>query len=237
MAEGKQLTNYRMAVMFSPSSPGCHPGGGTTMRSRLFLLAFLICIWVAGSTTALAQNFNMTVVVLVNSSNSTGYNTSSSSPGQYQRYAERYFENFQIPYQVFDVSTAQPPADLNSRQLIIAAHKGLSLSSTWQNAIVSAVQGGTGFVNLDSDTAIGNNPLIRTIFGATGSALGSASTSITVPAALAPGGATPHYIAALQWKSPLEFSGDFVYSFHPDQNGNTQTATATVLQNATGTVI
>ncbi|HET6935728.1 MAG TPA: IPT/TIG domain-containing protein [Candidatus Angelobacter sp.] len=207
------------------------------MRSKVFVLAVLFILGVAGSTAALAQNYNLTVAVLVNSSNTTGYNTSTSTPGEYQRYAERYFENFQIPYQVFDVSTALPPSDLNNRQLIIAAHRGLSLSSTWQNAIVSAVQGGTGFVNLDSDSAIGNNPHIRTIFGATGSALGSASTSITIPAALAPGGATPHYIAGLQWKSPLEFSGDFVYSFHVDQNGNQQTATATVLQNAVGTVI
>jgi IPT/TIG domain-containing protein/3-keto-disaccharide hydrolase len=206
------------------------------MRSKVFSLAVLVCLWIAGSIDGLAQNFNLTVVVLVNSSNSTGYNTNAATPGEYQQHAERYFENFQIPYQVFDVSTAAPPADLNSRQLIIAAHRGLSLNSTWQNAITTAVQGGTGFINLDSSTNIGTNSHMASIFGATGSSLGTAATSITVPAALAPGGATPHYIAGLQLKT-LENPGDFIYNFHVDQNGNLQTATATVLTNATGTVI
>src|SRR5215470_7748665 len=160
---------------------------GQKMRSKVLSLAVLACLWIAGRVDGNAQNFNLTVAVLVNSSNSTGYNTNAATPGEYQKYAERYFENFQIPYQVFDVSTSSPPADLNSRQLII---------------------------------------------GATGSALGTASTSITVPAALAPGGATPHYIAGLQLKT-LEDPGDFIYSFHVDQNGAQQTATATVLQGAT----
>ncbi|MBZ5531478.1 MAG: IPT/TIG domain-containing protein [Acidobacteriia bacterium] len=207
------------------------------MRSRMICLTILMCLLIAVAAPAVAQNRNLTVAVLVNSTNTTAYNTSQTTPGEYQRYAERYLQNFQVPYQVFDVSSANPLADLNSRQLIIAGHRGLSLSATWQNAIVTAVQGGTGFVNLDSASTIGANTHIQTIFGATGSTLGAASTSITVPAALAPGGATPHYIAGLQWKSPLEFAGDFVYSFHVDQNGAQQTATATVLQNAGGTVI
>ncbi len=206
------------------------------MRSKLFSLAVLACLWIAGAVDGLAQNFNLTVAVLVNSTNTTGYNTNTATPGQYQRYAERYFENFQIPYQVFDVSTAAPPADLNSRQLIIAAHPGLSLNATWQSAIAAAVQGGTGFINLDSASTIGTNSHIQSIFGATGSTLGTASTSITVPAAMAPGGATPHYIAGLQLKT-LENPGDFIYNFHVDQNGVQQTATATILTNATGTVI
>src|SRR5690348_8121374 len=150
------------------------------MRLRILFLAIIVFGLIAGPTAAFGQNFNLTVAVLVNSSNSSGYNTTTSTPGEYQRYAERYFENFQIPYQVFDVSQVQPPADLSSRQLIIAAHKGLSLSAAWQNAIVSAVQGGTGFVNLDSAPTIGTNPHIQTIFAATGSAPGTASTSITV---------------------------------------------------------
>ena len=207
------------------------------MRSRHFCLIILLGLLIAGPTSALAQNYNLTAAVLVNSTNTAAYNTNPASPGEYQRYAERYLQHFQIPYQVFDVSSAAPPSDLSSRQLIIAAHRGLSLPATWQNAIVSAVQGGTGFVNLDSASNIGTSSHIQTIFGATNSVLGTASTSITVPAALAPGGATPHYIAGLQWKSPLEFSGDFVYSFHPDQNGVLNTATATVLQNAGGTII
>lgn len=206
------------------------------MRSRVLFLAVLACLWTAGSVDLHAQNFNMTVAVLVNSANTTGYNTNAASPGEYQRYAERYFENLQLPYQVFDVASVAPPADLNSRQLIIAAHRGLSLSTTWQNAITTAVQGGSGFINLDSSSTIGTNTHIRTIFGATGSATGTAATSITVPAAMAPGGATPHYIAGLQLKT-LENPGDFIYNFHVDQNGTLQTATATVLQNASGTVI
>jgi hypothetical protein len=84
--------------------------------------------------TAHAQTRNLTVAVLVNSTNTTGYNTSASTPGQFQRYVERYFENFQIPYQVIDVSNTAPPSDLNNRQLIISAHPGLSLSGTWQMA-------------------------------------------------------------------------------------------------------
>jgi IPT/TIG domain-containing protein/Big-like domain-containing protein len=209
---------------------------GQKMRSKVLSLAVLACLWIAGRVDGHAQNFNLTVAVLVNSANSTGYNTNAATPGEYQRYAERYFENFQIPYQVFDVSTAAPPADLNSRQLIIAAHRGLSLNSTWQSAITTAVQGGTGFINLDSSTNIGTNSHMAAIFGATGSALGTAATSVTVPAAMAPGGATPHYIAGLQLKT-LEDPGDFIYSFHVDQNGVQQTATATVLQGALGTVV
>jgi hypothetical protein len=209
---------------------------GYKMRSKMCSLAVLVCLWIASAVGVRAQNYNLTVAVLVNSANSTGYNTNPATPGEYQKYAERYFENFQIPYQIFDVASAAPPADLNSRQLIIAAHRGLSLSSAWQSAISSAVQGGTGFINLDSSTNIGANSHIASIFGATGSSLGSAATSITVPAAMAPGGATPHYIAGLQLKT-LENPGDFIYNFHLDQNGVQQTATATVLQNAVGTVI
>src|SRR5215467_14636909 len=128
---------------------------GQKMRSKVLSLAVLACLWIAGRVDGNAQNFNLTVAVLVNSSNSTGYNTNAATPGEYQRYAERYFENFQIPYQVFDVSQVGPPADLSSRQLIAAAHRGLSLSSAWTTAITNAVQGGTGFVNLDSTSTIG----------------------------------------------------------------------------------
>ncbi len=206
------------------------------MRSRFIYLIILLGLLIASPAFVAAQNYNMTVAVLVNSTNTSAYNTNPATPGEYQRYAERYFENFQIPYQIFDVSTAVPPADLNSRQLIIAAHRGLNLSATWQNAIVTAVQGGTGFVNLDSTTNIGTASHMASIFGSTGSALGTAATSITVVAAMAPGGATPHYIANLQLKT-LEAPGDFIYNYHVDQNGVLQTTTATVLQNARGTVV
>jgi len=205
------------------------------MRSQILRLAIFICLLVM-PIAGFAQNYNLTVAVLVNSSNPTAYNTSTTNPGEYQRYAERYFENFQIPYQVIDVSQVGPPADLSSRQLIVTAHRGLFLSAAWQTAISTAVQGGSGFVNLDSDLAIGGAAHMHAIFGSTGSSAGTASTSITVPATFAPGGATPHYIAGMQIKT-LEPAGDFIYSFHPNQSGIQNSATATVLLNAGGTVL
>jgi len=198
--------------------------------------AAVFVLLVMGSVLNYAQTLDLTVAVLVNSSNTAGFNTDPANPGAYQRHAERYFENFQIPYQLFDVATTAPPADLGKHQLIIAAHPGLSLSPAWQTAITAAVNAGSGFVNLDSDSAIGSASHIQAIFGATSSALGTPATSITVPFAMSAGGTTPHYIAALQMKT-LEPAGDFIYNFHADQNGNVNTATATVLQGATGTVV
>jgi Big-like domain-containing protein len=197
---------------------------------------FLFAILISGSISSYAQSYDLTVAVLVNSSNAAGFNTDTANPGAYQRYAERYFENFQIPYQLFDVATTAPPADLGNHQLIIAAHPGLSLSPAWQAALMAAVNAGTGFVNLDSDPAIGSASHIQAIFGATGSGLGTSATSITIPFAMTAGGATPHYIAALQMKT-LEPAGDFIYNFHADQNGNVNPVTATVLEGASGTVI
>ncbi|MCI0347851.1 MAG: Ig-like domain-containing protein, partial [Acidobacteriales bacterium] len=182
-----------------------------------------------------AQNRNLTAVVLVNSQNASGYNTSATSPGEFQRFTERYLEHLQLPYELFDVATAAPPADLDSRQLVIAGHSRLSLPASWRDAIAAAVSGGTGFVNLDSDTVIGNQSHIAAIFGATGSAAGTAATQISVPPAVAPGGATPHYITALQKR--YDGPNNFVYTFHAGADGIVRTATSTVLQNAQGTVI
>lgn len=206
------------------------------MKIRIRKWAACFALWIVGSVCGYAQTFDLTVAVLVNSSNAAGFNTDPANPGAYQRYAERYFENFQIPYQLFDVATTAPSADLGKHQLIIAAHSGLSLSPAWQTAITAAVNAGTGFVNLDSDPAIGTASHIQAIFGATGSASGTPATSITVPFAVTAGGATPQYIAALQMKT-LEPAGDFVYNFHADQSGNLNPVTATVLQGATGTVV
>ncbi|HLJ90465.1 MAG TPA: hypothetical protein VKZ53_26895, partial [Candidatus Angelobacter sp.] len=128
-----------------------------------------------------AQTRDLTVDVLINSTNTTGYNTSSTTPGEYQRYPERYFEHLQLPYRVIDVSNTPPP-DLTTVPLVIAGHRGLNLSSAWQQAIMTAVQGGTGFVNLDWDTGIGSNAHMQAFFGATGSLAGTAGTSITLPA-------------------------------------------------------
>lgn len=184
----------------------------------------------------LAQNRNLTVAVLVNSANTTGYNTSTSNPGEYQMFSERYLKHLQVPYQVIDVSTTSPPADLSSRQLIIAAHRGLQFTTLWRDSIVSAVNEGVGFLNLDSDPAIGTQSHIQTIFGATGSSLGTASTQIVVPAAVQPGGSAAHYVAGLQ-RSYLQNPGDQVYPFHANQGGVVNTATSTLLTNANGTVV
>src|SRR5215471_1994 len=186
---------------------------------------------------AAAQTSDLTVDVLINSTNTTGYNTNPSSPGEYQRYPERYLENLQVPYRVIDVSNTPPP-DLTGVPLIIAAHRGLNLSPAWQQAILSAVEGGVGFVNLDWDPAIGTNAHMQAIFGCTTSAAGTAGTSITIPATYLPDGATPHYITQLQLRWPIgnpnSATGNMVYNFHTDDSGNQGTATSTILLNAQG---
>jgi hypothetical protein len=106
------------------------------------------------------------VAVLVNPTNASGF-------AEYQRYPERYLEHLQMPYETINVATTSPPAALGDRQLIVAGHRGLNLSSAWRTAIVNAVQGGTGFLNLDWDDNIGAQSHIQTLFGATGSGDGS----------------------------------------------------------------
>jgi YD repeat-containing protein len=175
--------------------------------------------------------------VLVNSSNTTGYNITQGSPGEYQRYLERYLEHWQIPYRVIDTSTQAPPSNLGSVQLIVCGHSGLSLSSSWQQAILQAVQGGSGFVNFDADSAIGTNAHIQGIFGATGSSVGATATVIDVPSAVMPDGATPHYIAAMQIRFADTTAGDLIYSFHKNSSNVQKVATPTILQGAQGTVV
>ena len=221
----------------------CVTGAGRGMRLQAFLalVAVILAVTSIASSPLFAQTTDLTVDVLVNSSNTTGYNVSSTSPGEYQRYPERYLEHLQVPYRVIDVSTTPPP-DLTQVPLVIAGHRGLSLTTAWQQAIQTAVQAGTGFVNLDWDTAIGTNSHIQAIFGATGSAPGTAGTSITIPATFLPDGATPHYITGLQLRFPVgnpasAAPADLVYLFHVDDNRVQGTATSTVLQNAQGTVL
>ncbi|HEV2988434.1 MAG TPA: family 16 glycoside hydrolase [Candidatus Angelobacter sp.] len=203
--------------------------------TKIIVVTLLLCLCMAPNLVH-AQPFNLTVAVLVNSSNKAGYNT-GMPVGEYQRYVERYFEHLQVPYEIINVATTTPPANLGSRQLIIAAHSGLGLSSAWQTAIQNAVQGGTGFVNLDSAPAANTGQHLLKIFGASGFLNGTPGTSIAVPAALGSGGANTHFIAAMQWKSPLDNPGDFVYPFHADQNGKLNPVTAKILQNTSGTVI
>ena len=202
----------------------------------IFTIITVILINPFGSPAS-GQNYTLTVAVLVNSNNPAGYNTSPTSPGEFQKYPERYLEHLQIPYQIFDVATATPPADLNNRQLILIGHKGVNLSAAWQTAIINAVSNGTGIVNLDWDSAIGSKQYVQTIFGATGSAPGVPSSTISVPSNVSNGGANPHFIAGMQIKFAGDPPGDFVYDFHPNENGVIQNVTSTVLLGATGTII
>ncbi len=203
-----------------------------TLLVSLFAFLTAIC-----ATTATAQTFDMTMDVLVNSANTTGYSTVSGSPGEYQRYVERYLEHLQIPYRVIDTATQAPPAGLSSVQLIVSGHAGLSLSAAWQQAIAQAVAGGTGFVNFDSDPAIGTNAHMQQIFQATGSSAGAAVTAFSIPSAVIPGGSSPHYIAALQLRFPSTPAGDLQFQFHQNEAGITNTMTPTVLTGAIGTPI
>src|SRR4051794_26461511 len=205
------------------------------IRERLFLhlvplavLAFAVADLLP--VEASSQTYDLTMDVLVNSSNATGYNTSPSSPGEYQRYVERYLEHLQIPYRVVDTATQEPPSDLGMVQLIVAGHTGLSLTAAWQQAILQAVSGGAGFVNFDTDPAIGTYDHIKGIFGATGSQIGAGGTVIAIPSTVMPDGTTPHYIAAMQIRFENTPPGDIIYSFHKNANGIQQVATPTVLQ-------
>jgi hypothetical protein len=200
-------------------------------NTRVVLLFGLLC---ASFFSASAQTRNLTVAVLVNSQNTTGYNQSPTTPGEFQRFAERYLEHLQVPYEIFDVATVAPPLDLSSRQLIIAGHSGLTPASDWRDAITAAVNAGTGFVNLDSSVSIGSQSHIAAIFGSTGSVAGTAATQISIPAAVAPGGSSPHYIAAFQKRYD---GGSLVYAFHADDGGVVRSVSSTVLQGASGTVI
>ena len=194
------------------------------------LLAFLL-----STSTLFAQSEDLTVVVLVDSSNTTDYNTNPATPGTYQMGPERYLVHLQVPYRVVDVSKT-PAQDLSAVQLIVAGHRRLNLGADWQNAIVAAVSNGTGFMNLDSDPGIGQQTHIQKIFGATGATVGNDQTSIVIPAAMQAGGATPHYIDALQRHFIGDPAGDLTYTYHG--NGTITIPTdATILTGATGAIV
>lgn len=184
---------------------------------------------------SLAQGEELTAVVLINSSNTVDYNISSTTPGTYQMGPERYLVHLQVPYRLVDVSKT-PAQDLSAVQLIIAGHARLNPGADWQAAITSAVRNGTGFVNLDSDPGIGLQAHIRSIFSATGATAGSDQTSIVIPAAVQVGGATPHFIAALQRHWAGDPSGDITYTYHG--NGSVVIpSNATILTTTKGTVV
>jgi hypothetical protein len=221
-----------MSAIHMSSGGGRTRGAGAMLGGLLLALSMLVAVPVAH-----AQDFVLTALVLVNTQNPAGYSTSPQTPGEFQRFAERYLEHLQLPYQVVDVATQAPPANMSSRQLIISAHRGLNPGPAWQTAIANAVSAGVGFVNLDSDPSIGQQTHIRTIFSASGASAGAAGTAIRVPQAVVPGGSSPHFIAALQRRFRGDPAGDIVYRFHPDTGGAVQAVRSTVLTGAAGTVI
>jgi hypothetical protein len=187
--------------------------------------------------TAAAQDRILTIAVLVNSDQHHGVQSQYDQPGEFQRYPERYLEHLQAPYQLIDVASVAPPSDLSKRQLILAGHRGLNLSTAWRTAISSAVNGGVGFVNLDWDPTVGTQSHIAAIFGASGSSAGTPGVAISVPAAVRSGGATPHFIAALQRAfqgDTIGPNGELVYDFHADSSGVVRSVTSTVLTGVSG---
>ena len=217
----------RVAAPFTPA-----PRVAAALRCVVLLLLGVLAL---RAPRLLAQGQELTVVVLINSSNTVDYNTSSSTPGTYQMGPERYLAHLQVPYRLVDVSTTAAQ-DLSTVQLIVAGHARLNLGADWQAAITSAVNTGTGFLNLDSDPNIASQSHIRTIFNATGSNVGSDQTSIVIPAAVQAGGSTPHYIAALQRHFTGDPAGDLVYNYHG--NGSVVIpSSATILTTTTGTVV
>src|SRR2546430_1510527 len=191
----------------------------------------------AAAPAAQAQDFVLTALVLVNSQNAAGYSVNPQAPGEFQRFTERYLEHLQIPYQVMDIATQAPPADLSRRQLIISGHRGVNPGTSWQTAIANAVAGGVGFVNLDSDATVGQQSHIRSVFGASGSSVGGPGSTIRIPQAVVPGGSAPHFITALQRRFPGDPPGDIVYAVHADAARTVPTVRSTLLTGAPGTVI
>ncbi len=189
------------------------------------------------SLDASCQTYDLTMDVLVNSSNPTGYNTSPSSPGEYQRYLERYLEHLQIPYRVIDTATQAPPSDLGMVQLIVAGHTGLV---ALRDLAASHSAGGSGRIRASSTSTPTPQSAPTTISKASSARpdpIAAGATVIEIPSAVMPDGATPHYIAAMQIRFQDTPPGDMIYSFHKDANGSQQVATPTVLLGAQGTVI
>ncbi|MDB6086160.1 MAG: hypothetical protein JWN43_4041, partial [Gammaproteobacteria bacterium] len=227
-------------ITFSPwkittkTFPSDTEGKANTMSHIAgYFAALVVCLF---AMTANAQTTDLTVDVLINSSNATYYNTDPKSPGEFQRYPERYLEHLQLPYRIIDVSQTAPP-DLTTVQLIVAGHRSLNLSAQWQTAITNAVAAGVGFVDLDNDIDIGQQAHMQAIFGATGSAPGSDASQIIVPAVVQPAGSSPHYIAGMQLHFLSDPPGDLIYKFHGDGISSYPTVTPTVLTGAHGTAV
>ena len=99
--------------------------------SRVSLAVLLGCLGgtLLTAPPGAAQTHNLTVAVLVNPANASGF-------AEYQRYLERYLEHLQMPYEPINVDSIGSTVLLGDRQLIVAGHRGLNLSSAWQTAIV-----------------------------------------------------------------------------------------------------
>src|SRR3989441_8624333 len=213
---------------------------GREMRmsaAKALVMVMVLLVGLTAVPAAHAQDFVLAALVLVNAQNAVGYSTNPQAPGEFQRFTERYLEHLQTPYQVVDVATQAPLADLSRRQLIISAHRGLNPGATWQTAITNAVAGGVGFVTLVSAATVGQQAHIKSIFGASGSSVGTPGTAIRIPQAVVSGGSAPHFIAALQrrfWNDP---PGDIVYGFHADATAVVRSVQSTVVAGASGTVI
>src|SRR2546427_11641114 len=96
------------------------------------LVGTVLLVSLAAGPVAHAQDFVVTALVLVNAQNATGYSANPQAPGEFQRFTERYLDHLQIPYDVVDVSTQAPPADLSRRQPIISAPRGAAPGAPWQ---------------------------------------------------------------------------------------------------------
>src|SRR5262245_49631 len=83
--------------------------GRRGVRTLGWLGSMLLGLLLFGTAWAQTPDRVLTVAVLVNSTNTTGFSTNPLTPGEFQRYPERYLEHLQVPYQLLDVSAGAPP--------------------------------------------------------------------------------------------------------------------------------
>src|SRR5881397_601585 len=91
---------------------------GRQMRmtaAKALVVVMVLLVGLAAVPATQAQDFVLTALVLVNTQNAVGYSANPQAPGEFQGFTERYLEHLQIPYDVVDVSTQAPQADLSRR--------------------------------------------------------------------------------------------------------------------------
>ena len=174
--------------------------------------------------------------MLVNAQNTSGYNPSPTSPGEFLRFAERYLEHLQVPYEVFRCGNHAAPSRFGHTPTDHCRRFAFIVAGKLERRHCKCGECRNRVRELDPDPAIGNDSHMAAIFGATGSVRGTAATQIVIPTAVGPNGATPHFIAALQKKFD-DPSGTLVYPFHAGADGIVRSATSTVLTNVSSTVI